>query len=407
MTNPRIRLAYFSNASARGGAEEHILTLLRGLDRSRFEACLICSPAVAEKLRKDVPSDVNIFPLAFDKPWQVLGAVRLAALLRQNKIQALHSHLFYSSLFASPVGWLCGVPAILETPHLRELCREGKSWPKSSFAIDRWVGKCVDAYVAVSKANGIYLQNVKKLPATKIHVIQNGSDLDRFTPDHIVPVGMREHFGFAETDRIILVPARLEPQKGHRILLESLPMVFEEFPCAKIVCAGEGALHSELRAQAERLNISERVSFVGRQQKLEDWFALCEFTVLPSFFEGLPLVAVESLAAGRPMVATAVDGTPEVIVNGKTGLTVAAGDSPALAAAICKLLRDVSLRDAMGEAGRRWAVENFTEKMQLERTQDLYVRLLGRAGQTDCSPHQQRPTAISESKEAAVAERVR
>ncbi len=407
MNGPRIRLAYFSNASARGGAEEHILTLLRGLDRSRFEACLICSPAVAEKFGNDVPGDVKVFPLTFDKPWQISGAVKLAKLLRQNRIQVLHSHLFYSSLFASPVGWLCGVPAILETPHLRELWREGKSWPKSSFAIDRWVARCVDAYIAVSKANGTYLEQVKKLKADKIHVIQNGSDLDRFQPDHTVPAEMRSKFGFADGDRILLVPARLEPQKGHRILFEALPKVLEQFPAARIVCAGEGALLAELQEQVQRLNIANRVSFVGRQQRLEDWFALCEFTVLPSFFEGLPLVAVESLAAGRPMVATAVDGTPEVIVDAKTGLTVPAGEPSALAAAICRLLRETDLRQAMGIAGRRWAIENFTQKMQLDKTQELYVRLLRAAGQTSYPAYQAQAVNRVEREESAVAEQVR
>lgn len=407
MSHPRIRLAYFSNATARGGAEEHILTLLRGLDRSRFEACLICSPAVTEKLGTDVPNDVKVFAVTFDKPWQLLGAIKLAKLLRQNKIQVLHSHLFYSSLFASPVGWICGVPAILETPHLRELWREGKGWPKSSFAIDRWVGRCVDAYIAVSKANRSYLEQVKQLKAGKIHVVQNGSDLDRFRPDHAVPEGMRRQFGFADTDRILLVPARLEPQKGHRVLFEALPKVLDEFPAVRIVCAGEGALLSELQEQVQRLKVAERVSFVGRQQKLEDWFALCEFTVLPSFFEGLPLVAVESLAAGRPMVATAVDGTPEVIVNGKTGLTVPAGEPSALATAICRLLRETDLRQTMGIAGRRWAIENFTQKMQLDKTQELYVSLLRAAGQTSYSAYQAQPSPHVEPKEPVGVEHVR
>ena len=407
MSDPRIRLAYFSNASARGGAEEHILTLLRGLDRSRFDACLICSPKVAEMLGKDVPSDVRVFPLAFDKPWQISGAVKLAKLLRRNRIQILHSHLFYSSLFASPVGWLCGIPAILETPHLRELWREGKGWPKSSFAMDRTIGKCVDAYIAVSKANGTYLESVKSLKAEKIHVIQNGSDLDRFRPDHSAPNDMRSRFGFDETDRILLVPARLEQQKGHRVLFEALPKVLNEFPTVRIVCAGEGALLPELQQQVQRLGVANRVSFVGRQQKLEDWFALCEFTVLPSFFEGLPLVAVESLAAERPMVATAVDGTPEVIVDGKTGLTVPAGDPSAIAAAICRLLENTNLCRTMARAGRQWAIENFTQKMQLDRTQELYVDLLRAAGETDYPVYRAQTETLAEPKEPIAAEHAR
>ena len=407
MNDSRMRVAYFSNASARGGAEEHILTLLHGLNRSRFQPYLICSPAVADKLGGDVPEDVVVIPLPFGRLSEFRGAFRLAKLLLQNKIQILHSHLFYSSLFASPVGWLCGIPAILETPHLRELWREGKGWPKSSFFVDRLVGKCVDGYIAVSNANGVYLREVKKLPARKIHVVQNGSDLNRFRPDHQAPAGMRESLGFSAKDPVMLVPARLEPQKGHRILFDALPSVLKEFPTVRVVCAGEGALLAELQNQVKRLNLENNVTFVGRQQKLEDWFALCDFTILPSFFEGLPLVAVESLAAGRPMVATDVDGTPEVILDGKTGLTVPPGNAPALAAAIVRMLREPEARRAMAETGRRWALECFTENLQIEKTQALYVALLHSEADKNLSLSDQSSTRVQDSPKTVAAERVR
>ena len=100
MTAERIRIAYFSNAAARGGAEEHILTLLRGLDRDYFQPFLICSPDVAEKLKSDVPVDVPVFPLSLSSPAQLRGAIGLARFLRQNRIQIIHSHLFYAILFA-------------------------------------------------------------------------------------------------------------------------------------------------------------------------------------------------------------------------------------------------------------------------------------------------------------------
>lgn len=407
MNDSRIRLAYFSNASARGGAEEHILTLLHGLDRALFQPFLICSPVVAEKLCKDVPADVSVIPLSFAKLSEFRGSFRLAKVLRENKIQILHSHLFYSSLFASPVGWLCGVPAILETPHLRELWREGKGWFKGSFFIDRLIGRCVDGYIAVSKANGSYLRDVKKLPANKIHVVQNGSDLRRFRPDHPSPAGMRESLGFGAADPIMLVPARLEPQKGHRVLFEALPTVLKGFPTARIVCAGEGALLADLQDQVGRLSLQKNVSFVGRQQKLEDWFALCDFTILPSFFEGLPLVAVESLAAGRPMVATAVDGTPEVILDGKTGLTVPPGDAPALAGAIIRMLREPDLRRAMAAEGRRWATECFTQSLQIEKTQALYIAFLQAASQKSLSESPISSKRIQEPSKSIAAERPR
>src|SRR5882724_6789096 len=107
MTHP-ISLLHFTNGPTRGGAEEHILTLLRGLDRRFFRLHLACAPEVADKMRPDVPNDVELIPLLLRKPHQAGAAVRFIKILRSKKIEILHTHLFYSSLFASPLGAAAG-----------------------------------------------------------------------------------------------------------------------------------------------------------------------------------------------------------------------------------------------------------------------------------------------------------
>ena len=266
---------------------------------------------------------------------------------------------------------------------------------KGGFFVDRIVGRFVDSYIAVSEANGAYLRDVKKLPARKIHIIRNGPDVERFQPSHR-----------ADDDSLLLVPARLEPQKGHAVLLEALPLVLKEFPNVRAIFAGEGALRGELEGQSRRLGLDRKVCFVGRQSNIADWFALCHFTVLPSFFEGLPLVAVESLAAGKPMVATAVDGTPEVILDGETGLTVPPGDPECLADAICRMFRDPAMRQSMATSGRAWVLEGFTQKRQLDETQHLYVQVLERALVSQVPTRGKPFSANDESSQSVAARRV-
>lgn len=369
-----ISLLHFSNVPVRAGVEEHILRLLQGLDRRYFRLLLACPPELAQMLGRDVPSDVEVFPLFLESPRQAGAARELARILRDQQVLILHSHQFRAALAASPIGWWCHVPVIIETAHVREKWRQG--WLRGSFVIDRLAGRFVDHYIAVSEAVARYLIEEKHLPADKITVIHNGCDLDRFNPDHDAPPALRRSLGWGEADPVLLVLARLEPQKGHAILLQALPQIRTEFPNVRLVCAGEGELRSNLEKQARDLHLEEAVRFVGFQSNTEDWLALAEFTVLPSFYEGLPVVAVESLAAGRPMVATAVDGTPEIVLDGKTGLTVPPGDPHRLAEAICRLLRHPELRAQMGRAGREWVRKGFSRERQLEKTEKLYLRML-------------------------------
>jgi glycosyltransferase involved in cell wall biosynthesis len=379
MSGIPIPVLYFTNSVVRGGAEEHILTLLRKLNRKLFRPLLVCPPECADLLRPDLPGDVAVERLQFQWPYEIGHARQLAALLRDYRVGILHSHLFVSSVAASPIGWLTGVPVILETPHLREAWRRGLI--KGSYVVDRAVGRCVDHYVAVSDANARYLIEEKKLPAKKVHVIHNGCDLKKFDPELQAPHGLKKSLGFSGDDPVIVVLGRLEPQKGHRFLLEAHAQVLREVPAVRLVCVGAGVLDQELQDQCHRLKIQDSVRFVGYQANVVDWLALADITVLPSLFEGLPLAAIESLAAQRCMVATAVDGTTEVIINEQTGLTVPPGSVQELAAAMVRLLRQPELRHRLALAGRQWVVEHFSEEQQIRKTEQLYLQAWERSSQ--------------------------
>ena len=368
----------FTNMSCRGGAEEHILTLLQGLDRKVFRLYLVCPPALCRLYGGDIPGDVTVIPLLFDKPLQLFAALRFAFLLRRHRIDVLHSHLFCSSMYASPLGWLCRIPLIVETPHVRESWRRGI---KRFYSIDRLVTRCIDRLIAVSKSNAEYLIRDKKLPAAKVKTIQNGIDLTRFTARRPA-ADLRRSLGFDDDALILVAGARLEPQKGHSVLLQAMHRIVKDCPQARLICVGEGSCREELETLASSLGLNQFVRFVGYQPNMPKWLALADITVLSSFFEGLPLIAIEALAAGRPMVATDVDGTAEVVVNGKTGLTVPPGDADALAGAILRLLHDPALRAEFGRAGRCWVEEHFDRQIQISRTEALYLQVLGKEEHT-------------------------
>lgn len=372
MTPLPISILLYSSTRVRYGVEEHMLTLLRELPRTRFRFYLACSKALEVEFRSDLPADVEVLALPMGTSTRVPDALRLTKFLRERRIDIVHSHMFFSSRFASPIARACGVPVVLETPHVAENWRRG--WLKSNFALDRAVGHCVDYFIAVSQANADYLVQKKGLPKEKVVVIRNGCELRRFASVAQSRMELRKQRGFAEGTPLVLVPARLEPQKGHRVLLEALLHVRREFPQVQFLFLGEGSLKKELQEQVAALKLEEIVRFIGFQPDVANWYALADFTVLPSFYEGLPLVAIESLAASRSIVATAVDGTPEVVVNGRTGLTVPPGNPTELAREICNLLRSPALAEKYGRQGREWVEQEFSQEKQVRETSELYLR---------------------------------
>lgn len=366
-----ISILHFSNTVTRGGAEEHMLSLLAGLDRGIFRPYLACTPAVLKEIRSEIPPDVEVFPTGLVSFKCLDAALQLARFLRRNRIQILHCHMFQSSLLAAPIASLCRVPVVIETPHVREHWRRG--WLKGRFIVDRIVGTAVDHYIAVSDANANYLENRKRLPRRKITHIRQGCNLQRFRGSSDSPADLKETLGFGAANPVLVVVARLDPQKGHAVLFDALRLIRSEFPHVRAICVGEGSLRCELVKRVEQLGLGDHVSFVGFQDDVKPWLAIADLSVLPSFYEGLPIAAIESIASGCPVVASAVDGTPEVIVDGKTGLTVPPGNPHLLAQAICRLLRDPDLRRQMGDEGRRWA-EQFSRERFLRDTQDFYLR---------------------------------
>jgi glycosyltransferase involved in cell wall biosynthesis len=140
---------------------------------------------------------------------------------------------------------------------------------------------------------------------------------------------------------------------------------------------GYGPQEQRLKEMAEKLGLGERVHFVGYQQDIWTWLAACDVFALSSDWEGMPNAVLEAMAAGLPVVATAVGGTPDVVVQGTTGLLVPPDDATALAAALDRLIHDPDLRRMMGAAGRQRVRARFSAQQMVERTQALYRGLLG------------------------------
>lgn len=333
---------------------------------------MTCTPELARLFHADLPSDITVTPLSLDYLSDFRGAYQLARALKRHHIQILHSHMFRASFFASPLARRLKVPVVLDTSHGREMWRKGL---KSFFFVDRFVSRQVDRTIAVSHSTARYLIEAKGLPASKIHVIHNGVNPQRYSRDPEAAKQLKHLLQVDGDVPLLLAVGRLESQKGHRILLQAMPTILNRFPKAHLVCLGEGSLRAQLQSEVDASGLHRAVTFLGYQPDVPRWLASADLTILPSLFEGLPMIAIESLASECPIVATAVDGTPEVVLDGITGLLVPPANPDRLAHAVMKILAHPNLARWMAQNGRDLILQNFTVETMVGRNQELYLHL--------------------------------
>jgi glycosyltransferase involved in cell wall biosynthesis len=353
-----------------GGPEMGLLESLRHLDRTRFEfsvACLYDRGRAADEIeRLGVPVS-NMRMRWFSDP---VGLLRLWCFLRAEKPAILHTHLFRASLWGRLFGYLQGIPVILSTVHgatQSEIEGRRRTWLIS--AVDAISARCCDRILAVSEAvRSSLIEN--HIQPDKVELMLNAIDTEAFAAGD--GKAFRDEFDLSGAPLVSMV-ARLHPDKNHQMLIDAFARVRAAVPEAKLLIVGSGALEGELRIQAASLGDS--VIFTGDRKDIPAVMAASDVVVLCSRHETFGKTLAEAMAAGRPAVATAVDGIPEVVVDGVTGLLVPPGDVEALARAVVRLLRDRELGANLGAAGRARAREHFDSRRSVGRLQQLYDEL--------------------------------
>ena len=364
-----IRLLFALTSPVRGGVEEVVLALLRRLDPGEFRLALAAPRALLDAFGSDLRG-VRVEAEAVG-PQSLLDRAelgRLSSFIRRFAAEIVNPHLFCSTLVATPVARWNGA-RVVETYHGREGWRKGLV--RGSFLPDRMIGRLVDRAIAVSEAARTFLIEGKGYPARKVTVVPNGRDLSVFRPG-AAREAARKELGLDRAVPLVGVVGRLEPQKGHRYLLDAWPSVVQEFPDARLLLVGDGALRAALEARTRELDIAPSVIFTGFRSDVPRMLDAMDVVALPSLYEGMPLTVIEGSAMARPVVATAVDGTPEVIRDGRTGRLVPPADPPTLAAALRDLLRDPDGARQMGQAGRDWVLNRFDLDRQVAATAHVY-----------------------------------
>jgi len=362
----KIRVLHLITELNVGGAEKALVRLLALLNRGRFDPTVAClfggdGPVAADIRALDIP----VVDLGMTAKWRWDALWRLYRLLRQERPTILHTWMFHANIPGRLLGRLAGVPIVISGERTMGMESHLRYW------LNRMTAPLADRITCVSQQVAGFVVNHIGIPRSKIIVIPNGIELPHF--EHPFDATQIRWELELPVDRVLVgTIARLNPVKRLDILLHALRALSDVYA----VIIGDGPERARLTALSEDLGLMGRVHFAGQQANVWPWLAAWDVFALSSDWEGMSNALLEAMAAGLPVVATAVGGTPDLVIDGATGFLVPRRDPTALAEALASLVNDAEMRRRMGQAGRERVLQHFSIGRMVEQTQDLYEQLL-------------------------------
>ena len=287
-------------------------------------------------------------------------------ILKRERIDVLHAHMFGSNIWGTLIGRLRRVPVVIAQEHTWSY--RGRPFRR---LMDGYViGRLATRFVAVSNLDRTKMIEIENVPEERIVVMPTA-----YIPRNPTIGDLRAELKIPADAPVIGTIARLRPQKALEVLLEAFSEVRRANTGARLVLVGDGPSRPQLEEQARETGISESVHFTGTRGDIETALTAFDVAAMSSDFEGMPLFVLECMANEVPLVATAVGGIPELVSGGETGLLVPPRDPQALAASINRLLADPPERERLAMAARE-RLEDYTLKRAGERFAALYEELL-------------------------------
>jgi glycosyltransferase involved in cell wall biosynthesis len=361
-----------------GGAERHVATLAPVLDPRRFAPSVVCIGDEGALFGSLQETGVPARALnRRGKPVQaLLGLIRL---MWRERPDVVITRGYNAETLGRIAAVLARVPRSVVWVH-----NCGDVVPRSRVRrmIDRLLDPVTSAYYAVAHGQRPYLTGELRYPSGKIEVIHNGVDPARFhvRNETVRDAGFAAELGLDPASPVIAIVAVLRPEKDHETLLRAMGMVVDEIPDARLLVVGDGPLRGRLEELTVELGLAGVVVFTGSRNDVGHLLGMVDVVALSSYtVECFPMAVLEAMACGVPAVATAVGGVPEMIDNGVTGYVVAPRDSPALADALIKTLRDPGRAAAMGRAARQRVESAFSLDRSVRRAAEAIARTAGRS----------------------------
>ena len=372
-----------------GGAQENTLFSIYGLMDAGHQVELVTgpSPGPEGELLKNSGKNVdlkvvecpdlvrNISPLQDWKAYRFL-----LNYFRSNKFDVVHTHSSKAGIIGRLAAHAAGVPLVVHTVHGLAFHRFEKPWKNWIYILLEKIAaaKCHKIYaVAQAMINQCLAAGIGK--KEQYQVVYSGMELEPFLTSE-KDEDLRKELNIPESAKVLGTVARLFPLKGYEELFKVIPSLIVEFPDLHFLFVGDGSLRQTLEAQAEAGGFRDRISFAGLIPPAQVYRYVAQMDILVHFSlrEGLPRAVVQGLASGKPAVAYNLDGTPEVVLSGKTGFLVEPGDTAGIRDALNILLTDDDARIRMGQNGRALVRDLFGWKRMADILMNDYENELAK-----------------------------
>jgi glycosyltransferase involved in cell wall biosynthesis len=363
-----LRTAFMLTSMPVGGAETLLVNMVRRFRHDRIEPSILCTKEpgpLGELLASDYP--VSSFWLK--GKYDVSIVPRLASFFRKHGIDALVTvgagdKMFWGRLAAA----FARLPVVCSALH-------STGWPDGVGRLNRWLTPWTDRYIGVARSHGEFLTDWERFPPSKVSVIPNGVDTDRFFPDPSARLSLRLELGLSDTTPLIGIVAALRPEKNHCMFLDVARLVLDRLPSARFLIVGDGPERPRIESQIKNLGLSDCVHLLGSRSDVPRIVAGLDVFTLTSLNEASPVSILEALSCSVPVVSTRVGSIAETVLDDWNGFTVDSSDSLSFSLRVLSLLSSPSLARTFGANGRDHVVSRFSLDAMVKGYEELIASI--------------------------------
>lgn len=384
---PGVKILHVITTFSLGGATENTLFSVEGLQALGYDVSILAGPPnIAEgdlfARARERNVRVSILPQLGRNihPWKdFVALIKLIQILRKERVTLVHTHSSKAGILGRIAAFVARTPIVVHTIHGLPFHDYQRWFPFMMFRLaEKWCAMISDKLITVTDTitEKVLAERIGK--PEQFATVRSGFETKEFTPRRRRRNSLRKEFGLRSSDLVVGKIARFSPLKGHRYLIEAIPLIVAEVPTARFLLVGGGELEGELKDHVRKRGIAPAVVFGGLvpMQKMPEVISIMDVIVHTSLLEGLARVLPQSLASEKPVVSFDIDGAHEVITHGRTGFLVPPGDTGLLAASIIDLLKNPRKAHRFGRAGRKVVEKQWTVDVMVREIDKIYRTLL-------------------------------